>query len=258
MIEFISLRHAYPESAGFCIDRKAGHENYTFLHFFNNVEIAYNGEIIEVAPHSVIIYDKNVPQYFKSNVPLIHDWMHFDGDIEDILAENGLQLNTIYHPTQTEFITKLTQEIESEFYGAYQNSQKLMQYKFEELIIKLGRAVTENAESDIAQRTKDKFRRLRGEVFANLAENWTLERMANMMNYSESHFCTVYKAIYGISPTADIINARVNSAKNLLEFSNKKVSEIASTLGYWNITHFIRQFKDRTGLSPNEYRKRRD
>ena len=80
--------------------------------------------------------------------------------------------------------------------------------------------------------------------------------MANMMNYSESHFCTVYKAIYGISPTADIINARVNSAKNLLEFSNKKVSEIASTLGYWNITHFIRQFKQKTGCTPRKYLKK--
>ena len=34
-----SLRHAWPEKAGFTIVRKNGHPLYTFLHFYGSVEL---------------------------------------------------------------------------------------------------------------------------------------------------------------------------------------------------------------------------
>ena len=35
-----------------------------------------------------------------------------------------------------------------------------------------------------------------------------------------------------------------------------KIEEIATSLGYANTTHFIRQFKDKVGVSPSNYRKK--
>ena len=78
--------------------------------------------------------------------------------------------------------------------------------------------------------------------------------MAERLNLSESRFYALYKSIFGISPTADIINARIYSAKNMLQFSNDKIEKIAAELGYKNTTHFIRQFKSSTGVTPSKYR----
>ena len=80
--------------------------------------------------------------------------------------------------------------------------------------------------------------------------------MAEQISFSESRFYSIYKEVFGITPLADLIKARVNSAENMLLFGQKSVAEIASELGYQNTTHFIRQFKKFTGLSPALYRKR--
>jgi AraC-like DNA-binding protein len=48
---------------------------------------------------------------------------------------------------------------------------------------------------------------------------------------------------------------RIEEAKRLLRESAKQVVDIAYTVGYNNIPHFNRTFKQAVGLSPNQYRK---
>ena len=81
--------------------------------------------------------------------------------------------------------------------------------------------------------------------------------MAQRVHLSPSRVYPIYKKLFGISPNADLINARINSAKNRLINSGDKIEDIAESLGYRNITHFIRQFKENTGMSPGQYRKNR-
>lgn len=258
MVELTELRHAYPELGRFYIDRKDGHKNYTFLHFFNSMKIVYKGELIETAPGAVIIYDIGTPQYFESNSDIIHDWIHFKGDITPLLNCTNLKLDTIYYPKNTSFITAITKELETEFYSNYANKDKITEIKFRELFIKLGREISGENVPDFDRHTQEKFRYLRGKIFTSLDEKWTSDRMAKEVGYSQSRFFNIYKSIYGVSPTADLINARINRAKNILSFQQTSIEEISQLLGYENTTHFIRQFKSRTGLSPNEYRKQKN
>ncbi len=255
MISITKLRHSYPENAGMCIDRKNGYPQYTFLHFFKSVELLVDGKIIETEPNAIIIYDIDSPQYFYSKIPLVHDWMHFTGNIEGILDKTGLQLDKLYYPSQSEFITAIIKEMETEFYSNLQNRNDLIMHKFSELFIKLGRAVSGEMSPYFDRQTRTKFRNLRGEVFSDLGKKWTVSQMAQTVGFSQSRFFSIYKSIYGISPTADLIGARIDSAKNMLTFSNLKIEEIAYSLGYDNITHFIRQFKKETGVSPTTFRK---
>ena len=48
---------------------------------------------------------------------------------------------------------------------------------------------------------------------------------------------------------------RVNAACEALSSTRNKVSEIAFSCGYGNLSNFNRQFKRTMGCSPNEYRK---
>lgn len=255
MINITQIRHTYPEVAGFTIDRKTGYPEYTFLHFYNSVKIRQNDEIITTEPHAIILYDIDAPQYFESPNSFLNDWIHFKGDIGKILKDSHLELNKVYYPSRYNFITELIQEIESEYYANRTNSEQLIQLKSQEFFLKLDRAIFDKPESDINAETRERFRHLRGKVFSSLEKQWTVAMMANEVSLSESWFYTVYKAIYGISPTADLINARINAAKNILIHRNEKVDEIALLLGYQNTTHFIRQFKKIMGMSPTNYRK---
>lgn len=254
MITISSVRHSFPEKTGFFIDRKKGHKDFTFLHFYNSVEIIKDGKTIKTQPHAVVLYDRKTPQYFKSMEPLIHDWIHFSGCIDELIIP-AFALDEIYYPNNFQMITETVAELEAEFFARKSNSDLLMDLKMKELLIKLERDILKCQEDVVDLAYIKKFRFLRGEIFSSLSDDWSVANMAKKINLSESYFYVLYKKIYGITPTADLINAKMISAKNML-MKNMLIDDIAFNLGYKNTTHFIRQFKSCVGMTPSEYRKK--
>lgn len=255
MINITQIRHAWPENGGFVTDRKNGHENYTFMHFFGSIDIAVKGKLIRTKPHACIIYNIGEPQFYKSDVRFVHDWMHLSGDFDRLLKECGLETERLYYPQNPIFITDIVKEMEREYFFAKSNKELLLQTKTQELFIKLSRACFEQTDENIGGDTAERFQNLREQMFANLSYQWSTEQMAELVSLSKSRFYSVYKSIYGNSPTDDLIRARIDYAKNALISGGETVSQISERLGYNNTTHFIRQFKAFTGYSPSQYRK---
>ena len=81
----------------------------------------------------------------------------------------------------------------------------------------------------------------------------SITEMARAVHLSESRFHTLYKQIFGISPKNDLIIARIERAKYLLEQNKYNNAQIAAMTGYTNEYHFIRQFKKIEGITPKEY-----
>jgi AraC-like DNA-binding protein len=65
----------------------------------------------------------------------------------------------------------------------------------------------------------------------------------------------MYKKVFGIPVSADVINARVSLAKLLLVNTKCTQREIAERCGYATVFYFMRQFKEATGMTPGDYRK---
>lgn len=250
LIRIHSIRHAFPEAAGFFIDRPRGHKKYTFLHFFESVTLRVGEQEYVTRPHACIIYAPHTPQYFYSSGPLVHDWFHFEGEP----PRGVIRPDCIYYPSGGAFITDIVQEMETEFSARRAHSDQLLDLKARELFIKLSRGSAGDDRETFDKKTEDSFFALRSAMFSNLSEDWTSERMAKQVNLSRSRFFMLYKTFYGVSPTEDLINARIQSAKNLLLFTDRPIAEIADAVGYRNITHFMRQFRERTGKTPKGYR----
>lgn len=255
MINIKSVRHSFPESPGFTINRKEGHPYFTFLHFFTPVLIEENGKLIKTEAHAAILFEPGFPQYFKSEGELIHDWAHFDGVSREYFDRLGISVNRVFYPGKHEFITEIMRELEGEFYADYPGRERLVAIKSEELFIKLSRSVSKCEAPDIASGMKSRLSLLREENFRNMKKNRTVSDMAREVRLSPSRFFTLYKSLFGISPMDDLINARIGAAQNALLSGNEKIESIAHSLGYMNVTHFIRQFKKATGKTPGEYRK---
>ncbi len=249
-------RHAWPEPKGFAMNRPRGLKEYTFLRFHGSVTILIKGELVTTDPGSCIFYAADTPQWFQSPQPLTHDWMHMTGDIPGSLAAVGLQTDTLYTPAAGQFVTAILREIEFELLANPGENTPLTQLKYRELLIKLARAVgRENQESDIKPSVKAQMRQARSHIFSHLEHNWTVQEMAELAYISASRFHTVYRNVFGISPVDDLIHARIDMAKNRLCNSEESVGGLAAELGYRNVTHFCRQFKKITGLTPLEFRK---
>lgn len=256
MITVSNARHSFPEPAGRTIKRPNGYgDEYTFLHFFNSVELLVGGKTITTNPHAVIIYDKKTPQYFYSETPLLHDWFHFYGNVKSVMDFTNIETDKIYYPKHTGFITAIVREMETEYFSSEKNKEKLTDIKAAELFIKLGRSLSGDAKSHIEKSVREKFAQLREKMFSHTEEKWPVSRMAQEVGFSQSRFYTLYKSIYKISPTGDLIGAKIERAKNILLSENESIDSVAEKLGYQNTTHFIRQFKSIVGVSPSVFRK---
>lgn len=86
------------------------------------------------------------------------------------------------------------------------------------------------------------------------AEQHSVQYYADVINSSASKLSELTNQVLGISAKEVILDRISLEAKRLLQFSDLSVKEIAFALGYDNPHHFSRAFKNRTELSPNEYR----
>lgn len=254
-MKLCSVRHAWPEGKGFFIDRPFGHEQYTFLHFFQSIEIKINEKIIVTQPHSCIIFSPKFPQYFTAHSPILHDWFHFETDDSDLFNKLDIPLNILMYPSSNGFITNIVKEMELELVSERAYNTKITDIKMNELFIKLSRDIHGDVSYSISTETEDIFHRVRCEFLSTISKPWTVDEMAKKANLSPSRFYTIYKSIYGTTPINDLISARIEYAKNALHYTNKSISEISVLLGYNNITHFMRQFKSFTGITPGMYRE---
>jgi len=257
-MKIVTIRHDWPEQAGFMIDRPQGTTDYVFLHFINAVCLTlYNGESINTVPGSLILFSPGFGYSFKSNTPLIHNWMHIEGNVSEIWNGFGLELNTLYTPYNDEFITSIMRELENEYFQAGSYSCDFMQLKLRELFIKISREISSSSGlNEISEHTEKRFRALRMDVFSHLDKQYSIAELADMVGLSESRFHSIYKSIFGISPGKDIIIARISKSKDLLSARKYSVSQVAEMMGYTNEYHFIRQFKQITGLTPGSFMRR--
>ena len=89
------------------------------------------------------------------------------------------------------------------------------------------------------------------------AENVTVDELAKIAHYSPAQFRRLFHSLTQMSPASYIVNVRVNAAKTLLATTNRRISDIAADVGFFDHSHFIRMFKRIVGKTPAKYRKSR-
>ncbi len=90
----------------------------------------------------------------------------------------------------------------------------------------------------------------------NLTERLTLEDVARHAGLSPHHFCKVFRHSAGVNLIEYINRSRVEVARQLLVRDCARVSEIAFDIGYQSLSQFNRSFRNITGESPTQFRRR--
>ena len=86
-------------------------------------------------------------------------------------------------------------------------------------------------------------------------EKLTIERLAKEARMSRATFTRRFICICKLPPAEYIIRKRVEVAESMLKTSNTTISEIAESVGFYDIAHFSKVFSKYHGCSPIEYRK---
>jgi len=82
-----------------------------------------------------------------------------------------------------------------------------------------------------------------------------LAEVANRVSMNYSYFSKLFKERTGLTFTAYLTKVRMEEARKLLKDPTLRINEISEKVGYGNLYHFSRAFKNYYGVSPKEHRK---
>ena len=85
---------------------------------------------------------------------------------------------------------------------------------------------------------------------------WTVESLAEAASMSRSAFAARFKELLGQTPLEYVTEWRMQKAMQLLEQRDKKLVDVARSVGYESDAAFSKAFKRVVGTNPGEYLKR--
>lgn len=83
----------------------------------------------------------------------------------------------------------------------------------------------------------------------------TLESIAGRLNISPEYLSQIFSKQMGVTITAYLKTCRIEVAKRLLTDKERSVQEVAAMVGYTNDKYFFRVFKEKTGVTPTEFKR---
>lgn len=102
----------------------------------------------------------------------------------------------------------------------------------------------------------ERLRIVRDFINEHYTEAITLSHLAHLANWSVPHFSEEFRRHIGESPIDYMIRLRLHHASYLLQDVNLSITEIATRVGYDNLYHFSKIFKQRFHLSPKKFREK--
>jgi AraC family transcriptional regulator len=90
----------------------------------------------------------------------------------------------------------------------------------------------------------------------NLHQDISLGELATIARLSPFHFCRAFKETVGEPPHRYQMSRRIERAKTLLANPLLSVSDVAPAVGYGSLSRFSALFRQVTGHSPRDYRRK--
>jgi AraC family transcriptional regulator len=92
-------------------------------------------------------------------------------------------------------------------------------------------------------------------VTEHLAEEISVEGLAQLVELSPFHFSRVFKQSTGMSPLQFVVRERITRAQQLIRETPRSLIQIALEVGYTSPSHFAKVFRRVTGVPPMKFRK---
>ncbi|QIC87890.1 GlxA family transcriptional regulator [Serratia liquefaciens] len=105
-------------------------------------------------------------------------------------------------------------------------------------------------------KTPGPIRDLQSWILENLAEDLSVENLAERVAMSPRNFTRVFTRETGISPAKFVEEGRLYIARQRLEQSSQGIEQIATSSGFGNALNLRRVFERHLQLTPTEYRDR--
>ena len=92
-------------------------------------------------------------------------------------------------------------------------------------------------------------------IYEHFGEDLSVESLAKMVYMAPSYLSSVFKKETGQNLSRFIKNYRMERAKDMLENTMAKITDISTICGYPNLSYFCSSFRECFGVSPQKFRE---
>lgn len=166
-----------------------------------------------------------------------------------VLVPSGDPLNQAILPHVTDLIMHRKEYRE--------DSELLVKSQLFAIMHHLNRFSTPTSSAEHAiHSTYDKLKHALIHIQTHYPEEISVAQAASLCGFSSSHFMKLFRQLTGSSFTQYLKQFRLERASELLLRTEDKVSSIAHSTGFPNLSYFTRAFTLQYGCSPAAYRKK--
>ncbi len=239
------------------ICRPKGFDDYLLLLIKSGGFLEDQGRISELSPGTVLLFaPHSYVHYFYRESHYNDDWIHFelhDGD-ETLLQQLSIPANSPLALPHMGTLTEYSRLVVAEKISSHPYRQETADSLMHALLYSIANQLHAHSSRNKDSRYFEPLNEIRTQLINSPFQACSAAELAKKTDISISHFLHLYKEFFGTTYKQDMIAARIRLACYYLRTSDMSVDSLALFCGYENGTHFMRQFKQATGMTPSQYR----
>lgn len=198
---------------------------------------------------------KNVNEYVRNKIIM-------DSDILDALAKLlGCEdvVSNLFKENNSASVNLTVNEIEhvdavfAEVYNLWKENDVHKSFDIYSKILHILQICYDN-HNEKKPRISDCVSKALQYINENITNDISLDAMSNALFINKYHLCKQFKKSTDLTIMEYIQTRRLSMAKKKLQFSNLKITEIATSCGFSNFSYFSNFFKRSEGITPTQYR----
>lgn len=175
-------------------------------------------------------------------------WINFFSSIfTDILAAYGLSDRIVFPASACKDLFEKLLEI-ARTNGNNDDAHLDASGVLFEIILRLAKITAKEGVSSVANLVKET-------LDACVYRKVSIEKLSEQLNISKSQMTREFTKYYGVAPYQYILDRKIEAAKHILLTSSMRVYEISELLGFADTYYFSNVFKQKTGLSPLQFKR---
>ena len=205
-----------------------------------------------------------MPLGYYEGISVSADLKKLSSEPTDILKEAGFDAEKLYNKfcagqkplgipsgSQTEAIFSPLYDLPDDLKMPY------YRLKAQEILLYLIRfePSSETGLTQYVSRQTELIKEIRDFLTDNVEKRFTIDEISKKFLINTSTLKSVFKAVYGTPIASYMKEYRLSLSMRLLRATGDSIAEIAEKVGYETQSKFTGAFKEKTGVTPSEYRR---
>lgn len=274
-----NIDYSYPDNSFYFSHREVlGHFTMLSNHFHNQFEIYYllSGErhyfikdrVFLVKPGSLVLInehdlhkttDADTQNHERILINFSRNYLLPSPYMDDLLNSLFTENNNVipFLPADKQYVEALFNKMTQEVQNKGTDFEVALQALLMELLVYIRRYLKENRSSAAVHTSPmhEKIFEIVQYINNHYCSPLSLSSIAKEFFISQYYLSRAFKQATGFTFIEYINSVRIREAQRLLRETDYKVIDIAERVGFGNISHFGRIFKEITHFSPLNYRK---